>query len=162
DMFCGSCGAQAGAPGHGGPQRPEPVQVTTMGPGAAWASAPPAAVAPPEGAGGTAWWRAGQEQAEVVPADPDQFFGHEPGQPSGRVLATVPTIAILVISLCLSFLPGVQWERRSLGVKVLASAVIAVVVVVVVLFYVVGSVFNGANGGSSPHLGPLATGIGTL
>jgi hypothetical protein len=40
---------------------------------------------------------------------------------AGLFLATAPTIAILVISFCLSFLPGVQWERRSLGIKVVAG-----------------------------------------
>src|SRR5437868_5611462 len=80
----------------------------------------------------------------------------------GLILAAVPTIAILVIAFCLSALPGVQWERRSLGVKVLAGAVIAVVLVIIVLFYLAGSVFSGVNGGSSPNFGPLAAGIGTL
>jgi hypothetical protein len=77
---------------------------------------------------------------------------------AGLFLATAPTIAILVISLCLSFLPGVQWERRSLGVKVLAGAVIALVLVAIVLYYLVGSVIRGTSGGAVPNFGPVAAG----
>jgi hypothetical protein len=77
----------------------------------------------------------------------------------GLYLATAPIIAILIISFCLSFLPGVDWERRSLGVKVLAALGIAVVVVAIVLFFFLGSFFNGVSGGSAPTLGPLATGL---
>ena len=47
---------------------------------------------------------------------------------AGLFLATAPIIAILIISFCLSFLPGIEWERRSLGVKVLAGRVVAVVI----------------------------------
>jgi len=81
---------------------------------------------------------------------------------AGLFLATVPIIAILVISFCLSFLPGVQWERRSLGIKVLAGLGIAVVLTVIVVFYLVSSYFNAANGGAAPSFGPLATGFATL
>lgn len=80
----------------------------------------------------------------------------------GLYLATAPIIAILIISFCLTFLPGVDWERRSLGVKVLAAVGIAVVIVAIILFSVLGSLFNGVSGGSAPSLGPLATGLATL
>ena len=80
----------------------------------------------------------------------------------GLYLATAPIIAILAISFCLSFLPGVNWERRSLGVRVLATAGIAVVLVAIILFSVLGSFFSGVNGGGAPSLGPLATGLATL
>jgi hypothetical protein len=81
---------------------------------------------------------------------------------AGLYLVTVPVIAILIISFCLSFLPGIDWERRSLGIKVLAGVGIAAVLVAIIVFYGLGSVFNGVNGGSSPSLGPLATGPATL
>jgi hypothetical protein len=80
----------------------------------------------------------------------------------GLILATAPIIAILAISFCLSFLPGVQWERRSLGIKVLAGLGVAVVLVAIILFYLVGSYVNQANGGASPSFGPLASGLTTL
>ena len=80
----------------------------------------------------------------------------------GLYLATAPIIAIAIISFCLSFLPGVDWERRSLGVKVLAALGIAVVLVVIILFFVLGSFFGEVSGGSTPSLGPLATGLETL
>ncbi len=83
---------------------------------------------------------------------------------AGLYLATVPVIAILIISLCLSALPGVEWERRALGVKVLAGVAVAVVVGVVVLYFFLGSIFSGAsvNGGATPNLGPVATGAAIL
>ena len=81
---------------------------------------------------------------------------------AGLFLATVPVIAILVISLCLSFLPGVQWERRSLGIKVLIGLGIVLVLAAIAVFYLVGSYFNQANGGAAPSFGPLATGFATL
>jgi hypothetical protein len=81
---------------------------------------------------------------------------------AGLFLATVPIIAILAILFCLSFLPGVNWERRSLGVKVLAGVGIVVVIGAIALFFLLGSIFSGVNGGSAPHLGPLATGFATI
>ena len=81
---------------------------------------------------------------------------------AGLFLATAPIIAILVISFCLSFLPGVQWERRSLGIKVLAALGAAVVIGAIAVFYLVGTYFNAANGGAAPSFGPLATGFTTL
>jgi hypothetical protein len=80
----------------------------------------------------------------------------------GLFLATVPIIAILAIAFCLSFLPGVQWERRSLGIKVLAGLGVAVVLLAIAAFYLVGSYANQVNGGASPNFGPLATGLTTL
>ena len=80
----------------------------------------------------------------------------------GLFLATAPIIAILVISFCLSFLPGVQWERRSLGIKVLAGLGIAVVLIAITVYYLVGSYFNAANGAAAPSFGAVATGLGTL
>ena len=80
----------------------------------------------------------------------------------GLFLATVPIIAILIISFFLSFLPGVQWERRSLGVKVLAGLGVAVVLGAITVFYLVGSYVNQVNGGASPSFGPLASGFSTL
>jgi hypothetical protein len=81
---------------------------------------------------------------------------------AGLFLATAPVIAILVISLCLSFLPGVQWERRSLGIKVLIGLGIVLVLIAIAVFYLVGSYFNQVNGGAAPSFGPLATGFATL
>ncbi|MGD0244826.1 MAG: zinc ribbon domain-containing protein [Streptosporangiaceae bacterium] len=80
----------------------------------------------------------------------------------GLLLATVPIIAILIISFFLSFLPGVQWERRSLGAKVLVGLGVGVVVAAIAVFYLVSSYFNQANGGASPRFGPLASGLSTL
>lgn len=80
----------------------------------------------------------------------------------GVYLATAPIIAILVIAFCLGFLPGVDWERRALGVKVLAALGIVVVLVAISLFFFLGSLFSGVNGGAAPSLGPVATGLATL
>ena len=80
---------------------------------------------------------------------------------AGLYLATVPVIAILIISACLSALPG-DWERRALGVKVLVGIFIAVVIGVVIVYFFLGSAFNGANGGATPNLGPLATGLSII
>ena len=77
-------------------------------------------------------------------------------------LATAPTIAVLIISFCLSFLPGVQWERRSLGIKVVAGLGVALVLAVIAAYYLVGSFFNSAGGGAAPTFGPLATGAETV
>jgi len=75
----------------------------------------------------------------------------------GLYLATVPTIAILIFSFFLKFLPGVEWERRSIGVKLLAGGVAVVALGAVVVFYLVVTYLNSA-GNTIPHLGPLATG----
>jgi len=75
----------------------------------------------------------------------------------GLYLATVPTIAILIFSFFLKFLPGVEWERRSIGVKLLAGGVAVVARGAVVVFYLVVTYLNSA-GNTIPHLGPLATG----
>jgi hypothetical protein len=80
----------------------------------------------------------------------------------GLFLATAPIIAILIISFFLSFLPGVRWERRSLGMKVLAGIGVLVVLAAIAVFYLVGSYFNRVNGGTSPSFGPLAAGFSTL
>lgn len=80
----------------------------------------------------------------------------------GLYLATVPIFAVLAISFCLSRLPSVNWERRSLGVKVLAGFGIATVVGVVIVFFFLGSIFSQVNGGTTPSLGPLATGLSTI
>lgn len=80
----------------------------------------------------------------------------------GLFLATVPIIAILFISYLLSFLPGAQWERRSLGMKVMAGLGIVVVLAAIAVYYLLGSYFNQANGGASPSFGPLASGFSTL
>ncbi len=80
----------------------------------------------------------------------------------GLYLATVPVLAILAISLCLTFLPGAGWERRSLGVKAFAGAAIVVVVAVVIIYFLLGSIASGANGDTTPNLGPLATGFSII
>src|SRR6266566_4752549 len=197
DIFRGTCGTAVSAANRGGAPRAEPVQVSTMAPGTAWAGTsarvPPASAARGE-AGGTTWWQSRPEPVEVTPQD--QFFGHAAAQPDGPLsnstrylcaaaylnpdyansviselvashravapslgidlipiirhclnarkaqllrdvlltvlliaglfLATAPIIAILVISFCLSFLPGVQWERRSLGIMVLVVFLILI------------------------------------
>jgi hypothetical protein len=81
---------------------------------------------------------------------------------AGVYLATVPTIAILVVSLCLSALPAGQWEQRSLGIRVLAILGIALVAGAIVAFYLVGSFFSSAGGGAAPNFGPVAAGVGTV
>ncbi len=233
DIFCGTCGTAVSAANRGGAPRAEPVQVSTMAPGTAWAGTsarvPPASAARGE-AGGTTWWQSRPEPVEVTPQD--QFFGHAAAQPDGPLsnstrylcaaaylnpdyansviselvashravapslgidlipiirhclnarkaqllrdvlltvlliaglfLATAPIIAILVISFCLSFLPGVQWERRSLGIKVLVGLGAAVILAAIAVFYLVGSYVNAANGGAAPSFGPLATGFPAL
>jgi hypothetical protein len=81
---------------------------------------------------------------------------------AGLYLATVPTIAILVVSLCLSALPTGQWDHRSVGIRVLAILGIALVAAAIVVFYLVGSLFNSAGGGAAPNFGPVAAGVGTV
>lgn len=81
---------------------------------------------------------------------------------AGLYLATAPIVAILIIALCLGALPGVEWERRSLGVKVLAAVGIAVVLGVIAAFFFLGPIFSAVDGGATPSLGPLATSAKTL
>jgi hypothetical protein len=81
---------------------------------------------------------------------------------AGLYLATIPMIAILAVLWGLSFLPGVKWERRSLGGTVLAGLAIAVVLGATAIFYLLSSYFSAANGGAAPHFGPLASGLATI
>ena len=78
---------------------------------------------------------------------------------AGLYLATTPMIAILAVSWGLSFLPGVKWERRSLGGAVLVGLGIAAVLAALAIVYLINSYFNASNGGAAPHLGPLASGL---
>jgi hypothetical protein len=57
---------------------------------------------------------------------------------AGLILATFPTILIIFLAFVLGFLPGVEWERKSVGVKLLVGAgVIAVAVIVAVVWFVI-------------------------
>ena len=76
---------------------------------------------------------------------------------AGLFLATVPVIAIGVVSFCLSFLPGVQSERRPLGIRVLAGLGIAVVVAAIVIYSLLSSHIS-----SALSSGPLTTDFTTL
>lgn len=80
---------------------------------------------------------------------------------AGIVLATLPTIAIVIITFFLGFLPGAQWERRSLGKRSLAGiGAVAGLLVIGGVWAVV--VVLGHFGHGAPQLGPLATGIGII
>ena len=75
----------------------------------------------------------------------------------GLYLGIGPTITVLIFAFFLKFLPGVEWERRSIGIKLIAGAAAAVVLGVLVVGYMVIDYLNSA-GNTIPHLGPLATG----
>jgi hypothetical protein len=77
---------------------------------------------------------------------------------AGLFFALLPTIGIMALAFILGLLPGVRWERRSIGRKALTGAtVVGVIAALVVLWATIG-VLNQASG-SIPHLGPLATGV---
>lgn len=90
----------------------------------------------------------------------------------GAVFATVPLVAILVITFLLGFLPGPRWERRSVGRRAAAAlvgaaaAVVAVViatviVVIVVIFYAAQKVMGGqALGPESAGSSSIAAALG--
>lgn len=80
---------------------------------------------------------------------------------AGLVLATLPTIAIVIISFFLGFLPGAQWERRSFGKMFLAGiGAVAGLIVIGGVWAVV--VVLGHFGHGVPQLGPLASGPGVI
>jgi hypothetical protein len=76
---------------------------------------------------------------------------------AGLFFATLPTIAILALGFVLAFLPGVQWNRKSMGVKVLAGAGIGVIIGGIVILWVALSLLNQVSR-TVPQLGPVATG----
>src|SRR5260370_11303683 len=64
---------------------------------------------------------------------------------SGLVLATLPTVLVLTIGLALTLLPG--GERRTLGGKILSSAIVAFVVIIIAvigIYLVINSFANNA------------------
>ena len=75
----------------------------------------------------------------------------------GLYLGIGPTITVLIFAFFLKFLPGVEWERRSIGIKLMAGAAAAVVLGVLVVGYMVIEYLNSA-GNTISTLGPLATG----
>lgn len=80
---------------------------------------------------------------------------------AGLVLATVPTVAIVIITFFFGFLPGVKWERRSLGKMFLAGVSAAAGLLALGAVWTVIFVLGHAGHGI-PRLGPLATGPGIL
>jgi hypothetical protein len=76
----------------------------------------------------------------------------------GLVFATIPTIAILALAFLLALLPGDRWDRKSVGLKMVTGAGVAVLVGAIVVLWLALSLFNGVSR-TVPHLGPLATGI---
>lgn len=76
---------------------------------------------------------------------------------AGLFFALLPTIGIMALAFILGLLPGVRWERRSIGKKALTAAtVVAAIVALAVVWSTIG-ILNQASG-TVPHLGPLATG----
>lgn len=76
---------------------------------------------------------------------------------AGLYLATIPTIGVMIIAFCLGFLPGVEWERRSVGVRLVTVAAVGIALISVFALWFFIHQMDQA-GGTVPHLGPLATG----
>jgi hypothetical protein len=76
---------------------------------------------------------------------------------AGLFLATVPTIIIMVLAFCLGFLPGVTWERKSIGVRLLAVAGVIVALISIVVLWFTINVISQAEQGGGTHLGLLAS-----
>lgn len=77
---------------------------------------------------------------------------------AGLVLATLPTIAILVAAYAISrMLPNVRWTRRSTGKMFLIAVVAALVLGMVIVLWFIFQELNAA-GHTVPHLGPVSTG----
>jgi hypothetical protein len=75
----------------------------------------------------------------------------------GLYLATVPTIAIMIIAFFLGFLPSATWERRSVGGKFVVVVCVGFALITAGVLWLIIKVFGQAVPGA-PHLGPLATG----
>jgi hypothetical protein len=58
------------------------------------------------------------------------------------ILATVPTIIIVIIASFLGFLPGVDWQRKSFGVKLLAGAAVAAALFFIGFLWLIISLFS--------------------
>ena len=80
---------------------------------------------------------------------------------AGLYFSTLPTIGILVLAFFLGMLPRVQWERKSVGVKLLTGVSAAVVLGGLVAIWIVLGLLNQVSR-SIPQLGPLATGAVTV
>jgi hypothetical protein len=81
---------------------------------------------------------------------------------TGLVLATLPTIAILVVAFAIShMLPRVRWTRRSMGKMFLIAVVVGLVLALVIASWFVFSELNAA-GRTVPHFGPVSTGGGAV
>jgi len=80
---------------------------------------------------------------------------------AGFILATLPTISVIFLAFVLGFLPGVEWERKSVGVRLLAGAgVIAAAVVVAVVWFLISFLSQASRTFSS--FGLLATGASVI
>ena len=74
----------------------------------------------------------------------------------GLYVSTWSAVAVLILLFCLGFLPGVQWERRSIGIRLLAGAGVGAALGLVVVVYLAIALLNAA-GRTVPLNGPLAT-----
>jgi hypothetical protein len=59
----------------------------------------------------------------------------------GVIVARTPLVLILVLTFLLGFLPGAQWERRSIGVKALIGVAIALAVILLMIVILVEGLF---------------------
>ncbi len=77
---------------------------------------------------------------------------------AGLVLATIPTIGLLLLAFVFSMLPRVSWTRRSMGGAFLAGVAIVVALGVIGALWFFFAILNAAGNGAIPHFGPVATG----
>jgi len=80
---------------------------------------------------------------------------------AGLYFTTLPTIGIMVLAFVLGMLPRVQWERKSVGVKLLTGVSAVVVLGSLAAMWIVLRLF-GQVSRSIPQLGPLASGYVTI
>ena len=80
---------------------------------------------------------------------------------AGLYFSALPTIGIMAFALLLGMLPRVQWERKSVGVKLLTGASAVVVIGALAAAWIMVSLL-GQVSRSIPQLGPLATGYVTI
>jgi hypothetical protein len=78
---------------------------------------------------------------------------------AGLLFATTSIIGILIIAFLFGLvLPGVNWERHSIGLKVLAGVMIAAVLAIFVIFVLLQPILDGAS--RSPSEFGLVAGLG--
>ncbi|HEY0719246.1 MAG TPA: hypothetical protein VGD68_16660 [Streptosporangiaceae bacterium] len=80
---------------------------------------------------------------------------------AGLFFATLPVIAVLALAFLLAFLPGIQWDRKSMGVKLLAGVGLMATVGTFVILWIGLALLNQVSR-TVPHFGPLATGAGIV